>query len=112
MKKSELMPVLFERDIWKCTRVTATTSKAGNAMHVFQFQSTHIPDIKVCHFQVDSHLDRWLNQMQIDEAYQAEGEDFRVREWSESNGVYFIGRVEPVDVEIQVPPETLMDLPF
>ena len=112
MKKSELMPILFEKDLWKCTKVTAMKSKAGNDMHVFQFQSTHVPEIKVCHFQVDTHLGRWLKQMDIEEPFQAEGEDFRVREWSTSKGVYFIGRVEPVDVEISVEPETLLDLPF
>lgn len=112
MKKSELMPILFEKDLWKCIRITETTSKAGNKMHVFQFQSTHVPEIKVCHYQLDCYLDKWLGQMNIEEPYQAEGEDFRVREWSESKGIYFIGRVEPVDVEISVEPETLVDLPF
>lgn len=75
----------FEKIKWKCTKVEATKNKKGEDIHVFQFQSDLVPKLKAYRYQEDSHLDRWLKQLSIEESFQAEGKDFRIKKWNKSN---------------------------
>lgn len=84
MKKSE-----FEKIIWKCTKVEVTKNKKGRGIHVFQFQSNLEPKLKAYSYQVDSHLDRWLKQLGIEEPFQAEGKNFRIKKWNKSNSLFY-----------------------
>lgn len=116
MKLSELTKTLLQKDMWKLEGVQYKKSRAGNDMVVFTFTPVHYPKIHLNHYQLTAKLPWFLSQVGVEteeELEQTIGRFYRVTEWSEKDGYYFIGKVKEEDPEVnptEVP--AAEDLPF